>query len=280
MVRARRAAVGGRMRELRKQAGLTQEAVAGAAGLIRQFYLVVEAGQRTLSLDNVFPIADALSADPRELSTELPPGGLGPVRVSPAWPAARGIRYVKLDDWRPEYPGLLGGPRAGALSVVTLNRTRHRRFRLCRRFPGSMTVTGSALWLSRALRSSVSAAHSAIAVNDRAPASTAHTASARRCRTPRRARGSATAASTDRTVARSPSRPSAAANRWRNTGSTGDDDAAGMVPRSDQAGVRTAMINSWAMPVPLPAHTGVSPVLSPARLCRPAGRLVLSNSPS
>src|SRR6185312_15394428 len=82
----------------------------------------------------------------------------------------------------------------------------------------------------------VSAAHSAIAVNDRAPASTAHTASARitaritarRCRTPRRARGSATAASTDRTVARSPSRPSSAANRWQNTGSTGDDDAAGM----------------------------------------------------
>jgi hypothetical protein len=81
-------------------------------------------------------------------------------------------------------------------------------------------------------------------------------------------------------VARSPSRPSAAANRWQNTGSTGDDDAAGMVPRSDQAGVRTAMINSWAMPVPLPAHTGVSPVLSPPRLCRPPGGLVLSNSPS
>jgi hypothetical protein len=77
-----------------------------------------------------------------------------------------------------------------------------------------------------------------------------------------------------------PSRPSAAANRWQNTGSTGDDDAAGMVPRSDQAGVRTAMINSWAMPVPLPAHTGVSPVLSPPRLCRTPGRLVLSNSPS
>jgi len=53
-----------------------------------------------------------------------------------------------------------------------------------------------------------------------------------------------------------------------------------LVPRSDQAGVRIAMINSWAMPVPLPAHTGVSPVLSPTRLCRPPGRLVLSNSPS
>ena len=66
--------------------------VAGAAGLTRQFYLIVEAGQRTLSLDNVFAIADALSADPRELSTQLPPSGLGPVRVSPgqrARPARR-----------------------------------------------------------------------------------------------------------------------------------------------------------------------------------------------
>lgn len=66
--------------------------VAGAAGLTRQFYLVVEAGQRTLSLDNVFAIANALSAAPRELSTQLPPSGLGPVRVSPgqrARPARR-----------------------------------------------------------------------------------------------------------------------------------------------------------------------------------------------
>jgi len=46
-----------------------------------------------------------------------------------------------------------------------------------------------------------------------------------------------------------------------------------LVPRSDQAGVGIAMINSWAMPVPLPAHTGVPPVLSPVRLCRPPGRL-------
>lgn len=60
------------MCELRKQAGLTQEAVAEAAGLTRQFYLAVEAGQRTLSLDNVFAVADALGADPRDLFTELP----------------------------------------------------------------------------------------------------------------------------------------------------------------------------------------------------------------
>ena len=66
----RRAAVGRRMRELRKRAGLSQAAVAQAAGLSRQFYLQVEAGQRTLSLDNLFAIADALTVDVREFFTE------------------------------------------------------------------------------------------------------------------------------------------------------------------------------------------------------------------
>jgi transcriptional regulator with XRE-family HTH domain len=74
---ARRAAVGGRMRQLRMRAGLTQEAVAEAAGLTRQFYLAVEAGRRTLSLDNVFAIADALGADPRDLFTDLPASAEG-----------------------------------------------------------------------------------------------------------------------------------------------------------------------------------------------------------
>jgi transcriptional regulator with XRE-family HTH domain len=74
-VSARRSAVGQRMRELRKRAGLTQQAVADAAGLTRQFYVTVEAGRRTLSLDNVFAIADALSVDPREFFTELPAAG-------------------------------------------------------------------------------------------------------------------------------------------------------------------------------------------------------------
>src|SRR5215472_9124563 len=75
IVSARRAAVGRRMRALRKQAGLTQEAVAEGAGLTRQFYLAVEAGQRTLSLDHVFAIADALGADARDFFAELPAAG-------------------------------------------------------------------------------------------------------------------------------------------------------------------------------------------------------------
>ena len=39
-----------------------------------------------------------------------------------------------------------------------------------------------------------------------------------------------------------------------------DGEAAGMVPRSDHEGVRTAMINSRAMPVPLLTHLGASPI--------------------
>ena len=75
MTAARRVAVGSRMRQLRIQAGRTQEAVAEAAGLTRQFYLAVEAGRRTLSLDNVFAIADALGTDPRDFFTGLPASG-------------------------------------------------------------------------------------------------------------------------------------------------------------------------------------------------------------
>lgn len=71
-VSARRAAVGQRMRELRQRAGLTQAQLADAAGLSRGFYLRVEAGRRTLSLDNVFAIAAALGVSIRELFAGLP----------------------------------------------------------------------------------------------------------------------------------------------------------------------------------------------------------------
>jgi transcriptional regulator with XRE-family HTH domain len=66
----RRAVVGRRMRDLRKRAGMSQAAVAQAAGLSRPFYLRVEAGRRTLSLDNLFAIANALTVDVREFFTE------------------------------------------------------------------------------------------------------------------------------------------------------------------------------------------------------------------
>lgn len=63
------------MRELRRRAGLTQAQTAAAAGLSRFFYREVEAGKRTLSLDNVFAIADALGVSASDLLTGLPASG-------------------------------------------------------------------------------------------------------------------------------------------------------------------------------------------------------------
>jgi DNA-binding XRE family transcriptional regulator len=81
----RREAVGSRMRDLRKRAGLTQAQVAAAARLSRYFYREVEAGRRTLSLDNVFAIAAALGTDPRDLFTDLPAVGQdGSPRIPPS----------------------------------------------------------------------------------------------------------------------------------------------------------------------------------------------------
>ena len=102
---------------------------------------------------------------------------------------------------------------------------------------GTARLTPSA----SSVASSASAAHSAIAVNERAPATTAHSArpkmTASRCLTPRRCRGSATPAS----IASNPGCPAApspaSSARWPIAGSISDDGGAGMVPR-EQSGWR------------------------------------------
>ncbi|TLQ39230.1 helix-turn-helix domain-containing protein [Streptomyces marianii] len=66
---SRRQVFGGRLRELRTQAGRSQADVARAAGLDRAYYVGVEAGKRNISLDNVFALADALAVDIVELFT-------------------------------------------------------------------------------------------------------------------------------------------------------------------------------------------------------------------
>ena len=123
---------------------------------------------------------------------------------------------------------------------------------------------------------SASAAHSAIATKDRAPASTAHTARARitaiGCRTPRRALGSGNAASNGRMPV--PSRPSAraAASNWPIAGSIGDDGAAGMAPRkrSGRCRNRHDHFPGRARAVTAP-HRRVAnpPDYNQLRLCRP-----------
>jgi hypothetical protein len=81
---------------------------------------------------------------------------------------------------------------------------------------------------------SASAAHSAIEVNERAPATTEHNARPKitvsRWRTPRRCRGSAILASIASNPGCSAATSPASSTRWPTAGSISDDGGAGMAP--------------------------------------------------
>jgi len=58
---------GARLREIRKQKGLSQEALALNCELDRTYIGGVERGERNISLINIYKIAAALDISPREL---------------------------------------------------------------------------------------------------------------------------------------------------------------------------------------------------------------------
>jgi len=58
---------GERLRDLRKQKGLSQEALALACDLDRTYIGGVERGERNISLLNIQKVADALGISPRDL---------------------------------------------------------------------------------------------------------------------------------------------------------------------------------------------------------------------
>ena len=58
---------GRRLRELRKQAGISQEALAHESGLDRSYVGGVERGEYNISLINICLLADALGVLPHEL---------------------------------------------------------------------------------------------------------------------------------------------------------------------------------------------------------------------
>ena len=62
-------AFGRRVREIRKKAGLSQEALALAADLDRSYVGQVERGEKNISLSNIWRLAAALGIEPSALLT-------------------------------------------------------------------------------------------------------------------------------------------------------------------------------------------------------------------
>lgn len=58
---------GERVRQLRKERALSQEALALVCGLDRTYIGGIERGERNISLINIYRIAGALHVDPKEL---------------------------------------------------------------------------------------------------------------------------------------------------------------------------------------------------------------------
>ncbi len=67
MGRDPRKKVGERVRQLRKEAGLSQEELADIAGLHRTYIGAIERGERNISLINIVQLARALRVKPAEL---------------------------------------------------------------------------------------------------------------------------------------------------------------------------------------------------------------------
>jgi len=67
-----RAAVGGRIRQLRIERALTQEEVAHRSGVARHMLVQVELGKRGLLYERLFDIADALDVSIVELFESRP----------------------------------------------------------------------------------------------------------------------------------------------------------------------------------------------------------------
>ena len=66
-----RPAFGRRLAEIRRDAGLSQEALAHESGLARSYLSGVERGQRNISLVNICRLAAALAIRPADLLSSL-----------------------------------------------------------------------------------------------------------------------------------------------------------------------------------------------------------------
>jgi transcriptional regulator with XRE-family HTH domain len=67
-------AFGDAIRAIRKEQGISQEALALKCGLDRSYYGAVERGERNVSLTNIIRIADALQTRPATVFARAEPG--------------------------------------------------------------------------------------------------------------------------------------------------------------------------------------------------------------
>jgi transcriptional regulator with XRE-family HTH domain len=70
--RAHRARFGERVRKLRLERGLTQEALAARAGLHSTYVGGIERGERNVGFDNIVKLARALGEHPAALFSDFP----------------------------------------------------------------------------------------------------------------------------------------------------------------------------------------------------------------
>jgi transcriptional regulator with XRE-family HTH domain len=74
--------VGARVRELREERGLSQEALAAVCNLHRTYVGLIERGERNLTLTTIQQIAEGLGVQPAELLVGLASPALGPKPAS------------------------------------------------------------------------------------------------------------------------------------------------------------------------------------------------------
>ena len=65
--------IGQNIRRIRTQAGLSQEELAYRAKLHRTYISSIERGERNVSVENIFAIAEALKVRPGDLLDPIPP---------------------------------------------------------------------------------------------------------------------------------------------------------------------------------------------------------------
>lgn len=116
--RAQRRAFGDRVRAVRTSRGLSQEGLADKADLHRTYVGSVERGERNVSLDNIYRLADALGVTARDSGVRLqPPPRTPPTTLRRGVPTRTGAIRLGLasqfqerqNDAVKRYPVVRGG---------------------------------------------------------------------------------------------------------------------------------------------------------------------------